>query len=86
MRAIWKGPFIDHFTLIQVDLVLKSKYKRPTSTNIKVWSRHSIIFPSFLGLNFSIPNGRLFFLLCISKNMIGHKFGEFVATKKFIQK
>jgi ribosomal protein S19 len=39
-----------------------------------------------LGLNFAISNGKVSFLLCISKNMIGHKFGEFVATKKFIQK
>jgi small subunit ribosomal protein S19 len=84
MRAIWKGPFIDHYILTQVDLILKFKNKRFISTIIKVWSRHSIIFPSFLGLNFAVPNGKIAFLLCISKNMIGHKFGEFVATKKFI--
>jgi small subunit ribosomal protein S19 len=84
MRAIWKGPFIDNSILTQVDLVLKFKNKRLISTIIKVWSRHSIIFPSFLGLNFAIPNGKISFLLFISKNMIGHKFGEFVATKKFI--
>jgi small subunit ribosomal protein S19 len=86
MRSIWKGPFIDHFMLTQVDLILKFKNKKSVSTIIKVWSRYAIIFPSFLGLNFAISNGKVSFLLCISKNMIGHKFGEFVATKKFIQK
>jgi small subunit ribosomal protein S19 len=82
MRAIWKGPFIDSFILIQLDLLLKFKNKKNHKTIIKAWSRDSVIFPSFLGLRFYISNGKKFFLVCISKNMIGHKLGEFVPTKK----
>jgi small subunit ribosomal protein S19 len=79
MRSIWKGPCIHIATLKQVNLLLESKKKKKI---IKVWSRASMIFPSFLGLSFSISNGKKFVIFCISKNMIGHRFGEFVPTKK----
>jgi len=49
---------------------------------IKIWARRSVICPSFVGLNFSVFNGKKFVVFCISKSMVGHKFGEFVGTKK----
>jgi small subunit ribosomal protein S19 len=78
MRAIWKGPFVDLSVLKQVDILLKSRIKKKI---IKIWSRRSVIFPSFLGLNFAVFNGKIFVIFCISKNMVGHKFGEFSSTK-----
>jgi small subunit ribosomal protein S19 len=79
MRAIWKCPFVDIAILKQVDTLLKSKIKKKI---IKIWSRRSIIFPSFLALNVAVFNGKVFVTFCISKNMVGHKFGEFALTKK----
>ena len=43
--------------------------------------------PNFLGNTFKIHNGKSFVELIVSKNMIGHKFGEFVFTRtKYIFK
>jgi small subunit ribosomal protein S19 len=77
-RALWKGPFIQ-------DLILKQVYKlklKPAYTIIKIWTKNSTIFPSFLGLNFKIYNGKIFISIVIKKNMIGLKFGEFILTRK----
>lgn len=79
MRTIWKGPFIDLNVLKKVDFLFKSRLKKKS---LKIWSRRSIIFPSFVGLNFSVSDGKKFVMLNIKKEMIGHKFGEFVLTKK----
>ena len=41
-----------------------------------------MIFPSFVGFNFEVYNGKQFILLNVKENMIGAKFGEFISTKK----
>jgi small subunit ribosomal protein S19 len=77
-RSLWKGPFICNF-------ILKQVYKQKNQTVfklIKVWSKNSMIFPSFVGLNFEVYNGKQFILLNVKENMIGAKFGEFISTKK----
>lgn len=45
-------------------------------------SRDSEIIPKFLGLTFKIHNGKNFEELNVTDNMIGHKFGEFIFTRK----
>jgi small subunit ribosomal protein S19 len=75
-RSLWKGPFIQELILKQV-LLREKNYKL-----IKIWDRSSIIFPSFLGFNFEIYNGKKFIPILIKKNMIGAKFGEFILTRK----
>jgi|TARA_Y100000385_G_C12473650_1_gene376086 small subunit ribosomal protein S19 len=80
MRSVWKGPFIDDKVLQEIyDLQKANKRKVP----IKIRSRESVIFPSFVGLTFSVFNGRSFVNLIISETMVGHKFGEFIVTKKY---
>jgi small subunit ribosomal protein S19 len=83
MRASWKGPFVDLIILKQIDRLLKSKTKKKI---VKILSRSSIIFPSFFGINVAVFNGKNFVIFCVSKNMVGHKFGEFASTKKVIYK
>ena len=39
--------------------------------------------PYFIGLNFSIYNGRKFLDMHIEENMIDHKLGEFAMTRTF---
>jgi len=78
MRSVWKGPFIDSNILLKICELQKSNRKVP----VKVMSKNSVIFPSFVGLIFSILNGKKFLSLTINENMIGHKFGEFIVTKK----
>jgi len=79
MRSVWKGPFIDNNVL---DEMHKLQQLGKTKAPIKIISRNSVIFPSFVGLTFSIFNGKKVFSLVVNENMVGHKFGEFVVTKK----
>lgn len=78
-RSLWKGPFIQGLILKQVKINIKSKKSYKV---IRILSRNSVIFPSFVGLNFEIHNGIKFINLEIKENMIGFKFGEFVFTRK----
>ena len=79
MRSIWTGPFIDSNVLDEMNQLRKlGKTKVP----IKITSKGSVIFPSFVGLTCFVFNGKKFFNLVINENMVGHKFGEFIVTKK----
>lgn len=51
-------------------------------SNVKTNVRNSIIFPSFVGKTVQIHNGKDFTKIIIIKEMIGHKLGEFVKTRK----
>lgn len=48
----------------------------------KIYKRSLVILPSFEDKTFFIYNGKIFIQIRITKEMIGHKFGEFVFTKK----
>ena len=79
MRAVWKGPFVDNKVLNDIYASCKtSNNKKP----LKLLSRSSMVFPSFVGLNFLVFNGLKFISLSINEQMVGHKFGEFIMTKK----
>jgi small subunit ribosomal protein S19 len=79
MRAVWKGPFVDNKVLNDIYSSYKiSNNKKP----LKLLSRSSMVFPSFVGLNFLVFNGLKFISLSINEQMVGHKFGEFIMTKK----
>ena len=49
----------------------------------KTWSRRSTIFPDMIGHTFAVHNGRKFIPVFVSENMVGHKLGEFAATRIF---
>jgi small subunit ribosomal protein S19 len=36
-----------------------------------------------VGLTFAVHNGRKFVPVFVTENMVGHKFGEFAATRTF---
>lgn len=78
-RSIKKGPFVDDHLLKKVNAALDKGDKKP----IKTWSRRSTIFPELVGLTFAVHNGRKFVPVYITENMIGHKLGEFAATRTF---
>ena len=50
---------------------------------IKTYSRRSTIFPSFVGHTFAVHNGKDFIPVYVTEEMVGHKLGEFAATRKF---
>jgi small subunit ribosomal protein S19 len=82
-RSLWKGPFVQNLILKKVTHWKKNNL--PSYKLIRIWSRNSIIFPSFVGLNFEVYNGKIFVPLSIKKNMVGAKFGEFVLTRKMVK-
>jgi len=45
-------------------------------------SKNSIILPSFIEFTFRVYNGKAFTMVKIIDEMIGHKIGEFVSTRK----
>lgn len=79
MRSLKKGPFVD------VRLLEKIKKHRDTGTKeaIKTWARSSTIIPEFVGLTFSVHNGKNFIQVYVTENMVGHKLGEFSPTRIF---
>lgn len=80
-RSIKKGPFIDGHLQKKVDEARNSNSKKV----IKTWSRRSTIAPDFVGITFSVHNGRKFIPVYVSENMVGHKLGEFAHTRTFVQ-
>jgi small subunit ribosomal protein S19 len=78
-RSTKKGPYVDEKLVKKVDRMIKSGAKKP----IKTWSRRSTIIPDFVGLTFSIHNGRTFIPVFVTENMVGHKLGEFAYTRTF---
>ena len=78
-RSIKKGPFADASLLKKVEEVNKSGDK----TVIKTWSRRSTIFPQMVGLTIAVHDGRRHVPVYVTEDMVGHKLGEFVATRTF---
>jgi small subunit ribosomal protein S19 len=78
-RSIKKGPFVDHHLVKKVDEAVAQNSKRP----IKTWSRRSMILPEMVGLTIAIHNGRQHVPVLINEDMVGHKLGEFAATRTF---
>ena len=78
-RSIKKGPFVDVKLMKKVNALIATGQKRP----IKTWSRRSMILPEFVGHTFSVHNGKAFLTVFVTENMVGHRLGEFSATRVF---
>lgn len=78
-RSIKKGPFVDITLRVKVEKAQKEGSKRPITT----WSRRSMVVPEMIGLTIAVHNGKAHVPVYINENMIGHKLGEFAATRTF---
>lgn len=78
-RSSKKGPFIDQKLLKKVHKMDESGQKRI----IKTWARNCDIPPEFVGHTFGVHNGKQHLPVYVTENMVGHKLGEFAATRKF---
>lgn len=78
-RSTAKGAFIDNHLLRKVAAAQRTNDRRP----IKTWSRRSTVTPDFIGLNFTVHNGRAFLPVFVTENMVGHKLGEFAPSRIF---
>jgi len=78
-RSVKKGPFADASLLKKVEAMNKSGQK----SVIKTWSRRSTIFPIMVGYTIAVYDGRKHVPVYITEDMVGHKLGEFVATRTY---
>jgi small subunit ribosomal protein S19 len=78
-RSVWKGPFIEPKLLQKVNKAVENN----NFMIIKTWSRKSTILPNFVGLTFSVHNGKKFISVLVNEKMVGKKLGEFAPTRNF---
>jgi len=78
-RSLKKGPFIDAHLLKKVEDAVQAGSRKP----IKTWSRRSLILPDMVGLTIAVHNGRQHVPVIITEHMVGHKLGEFAATRTY---
>ena len=78
-RSLKKGPFIDPKLLAKVEK-LNTENKKVV---IRTWSRASTIFPQMVGHTIAVHDGRKHVPVFITESMVGHKLGEFAATRTY---
>ncbi|HBO1837842.1 TPA: 30S ribosomal protein S19 [Pseudomonas aeruginosa] len=78
-RSLKKGPFIDLHLLKKVEVAVEKNDRKP----IKTWSRRSMILPHLVGLTIAVHNGRQHVPVLVNEDMVGHKLGEFAATRTY---
>ena len=78
-RSLKKGPFVNEKLYRKVEAMASSSSKAP----IKTWARACTIVPEFVGFTFQVHNGQRFNEVFITEDMVGHKLGEFSATRIF---
>ena len=78
-RSLKKGPFIDLHLIKKVEAAIEQNDRRP----IKTWSRRSMVMPEMVGLTIAVHNGRQHVPVLVNEEMVGHKLGEFAATRTY---
>ncbi|AQQ68766.1 MULTISPECIES: 30S ribosomal protein S19 [Microbulbifer] len=78
-RSLKKGPFIDLHLIKKVEAAIEKNDRRP----IKTWSRRSMVMPEMVGLTIAVHNGRQHVPVLVNEEMVGHKLGEFAATRTY---
>jgi small subunit ribosomal protein S19 len=78
-RSLKKGPFVDTALLEKVEVMNRAGEKKV----IKTWSRRSTVVPEMVGHTMAVHQGKKFVPVYITENMVGHKLGEFAATRTF---
>ena len=78
-RSLKKGPFVDVKLLKAIEAMNEANEKKV----IKTWSRPSTIFPQMVGHTIAVHDGRKHVPVYVTEDMVGHKLGEFVATRTY---
>lgn len=78
-RSVKKGPYVDAKLLARIEEMNREGEKRV----LKTWSRDSTIFPQMVSHTIGVHDGRRHVPIYITENMVGHKLGEFAATRHF---
>ena len=78
-RSLKKGPFVETSLLEKIEGMNRGGDKKV----VKTWSRRSTVVPEMVGHTMAVHNGRKFIPVYVTENMVGHKLGEFAATRLF---
>ena len=78
-RSLKKGPFVHESLQKKIEKMNEAGEKKV----IKTWSRASMIIPEMLGHTIAVYNGKAHVPVYVTEQMVGHKLGEFVPTRKF---
>ena len=78
-RSLKKGPFCDDHLMKKVEALNAAGKKQV----IKTWSRRSTFFPQFVEHSCAVYNGKEHLPVYVTEDMVGHKLGEFVPTRKY---
>jgi small subunit ribosomal protein S19 len=78
-RSVKKGPYVEPSLLKKIQGLNDKNEKKV----FKTWSRRSTITPDFVGHTLAVHNGNKFIPVYVTENMVGHKLGEFAATRLF---
>ena len=82
-RSLKKGPFVDEKLLLSCEKAISASQASGKKSVIKTRSRGSFILPDFVGLVIGVYDGKKTIKLSINEDMVGHKLGEFVPTRKY---
>jgi small subunit ribosomal protein S19 len=78
-RSSKKGPYCDAKLVKKIEALNRSGEK----VVLKTWSRASTVLPQMIGHTIGVHDGRRHVPIFITENMVGHKLGEFAATRTF---
>ena len=78
-RSSKKGPYVHYSLYEKVDKLNESGERKV----IRVFKRASMIAPEFIGHNFEVYNGKKWYPVFVSEDLVGHRFGEFAPTRNF---
>ena len=78
-RSSKKGPYIDPNLREKIEALNRGNDRRV----IRTWARASTVFPGMVGHTVAIHNGKVHVPIFITEQMVGHKLGEFAATRTF---
>jgi small subunit ribosomal protein S19 len=78
-RSTKKGPNVDPKLRQRVMRQKEAGDREP----LKAWRRACVIVPEFVNHTFMIHQGKTFVKLFVTEEMVGHRLGEFAATRTF---
>jgi small subunit ribosomal protein S19 len=78
-RSLKKGPFVQASLREKIEAMNARRERKP----VKTWSRASMVIPQMVGHTIAVHDGRRHIPVYITENMVGHRLGEFAATRQF---
>ena len=78
-RSSKKKPFVQEKLLKRIEKMNETGEKEV----LKTWSRASTIYPQMIGHTIAVHDGRKHVPVYVTEDMVGHKLGEFVATRTY---